>query len=59
MAKYVTIWSRSMAGGVWVIERTHTEEYALALTGLRAGELAEINGRYYGVFEEGHNPNAN
>lgn len=57
MSKYVTIWSRSISGGVWVIERTHTEDYALALTGLRVGEWARINGRHYGVFEEGYNPN--
>src|SRR5690606_31478509 len=55
--KYVTIWSRSTSGGVWGVERSHTEDYALALTGLRVGEWARINGRYYGVFEEGHNPN--
>lgn len=40
-----------------MIERTHTEDYALALTGLRVGEWARINGRHYGVFEEGYNPN--
>lgn len=54
---YVTVWSRSLYVNVWVIERTHSIDYVKSMYCLSIGEVADIKGRYYGVFPENYNPN--
>lgn len=57
--KYVTIWSKSAKNCSWVIDRTHSIEYARHLLGnaaLSIGETIVINGRIYAIFNEGFNP---
>lgn len=57
--QYVTIWSKSGEYGRWVIERTHSLEYAKVIMG--KVEIKEIvimpNGKYYAIFPENINPN--
>lgn len=56
--KYVTIWSRINEKWMWVIERTHTQDYCKSLIGIsEIGQIVPVNGREYGVFGEGVNPN--
>ena len=56
--QYVTIWSKCLNSDHWVIERTHSKEYAaILMNSLVMDEVIEMNERYYIVVNEGVNPN--
>lgn len=57
-SNYVTIWSRHVGSGHWLIERTHSVEYVKELLGTAiVGDKVVFGEREYLVWPEHKNPN--
>lgn len=57
--EYVTIWSKGTNSNLWLVERTHSLEYAKKIMGvLGVGEIVTMpDNRQYVICIEGYNPN--
>ncbi len=55
--EYVCFWSKAVNSNYWLLERTHTKQYAESLITPNMNESTLVNGRHYKIFAEGINPN--
>jgi len=56
--EYLTIWSKNKGSNYWLLERSHTKQYAMNLLGIKkVNEPVSINGREYILLPVDFDPN--